>query len=311
MKNKFYDIFRLGIELEMEIPEESYRKAMDNNDLSYDATILKFVTDGSLRTTRDNTQVTELITRRPMEKKQDEEDFISQMKHVLGEFDSSTKQKIFSHYNKTASTHFHWSLKNESEDMLWIFDCIDFEKFFFKKYLKTFKSEKFIDRLSNKYCKVPYIGTETKDYRMKYAIENLNKITIKKYQEEREICTGRYRWLNMQSVEEHTGAEIRIFPFLQTYDGVKLIIKFMQELLIEYYELPETKEKIELMKIYNESIKEYGIKDKNLNKMKRMIYEYITQSTGRYSGEICLMLGSWAKKQPSILIKNNDNNIPF
>lgn len=301
--NNFYKHFKFGIEIEMEVPSDRAR-AMDNIEgQTSTETLLKFVHDGSLHQTKPDTILTELISKRPIKTMLEQQKFFSQLKETLPEFDSSTGEKIFSYYNTTASTHFHWSFQELPDSMLWIFDCIEFEKFFIRKYLTTFKSEKFLQRIGNRFCATPYIKNDSKtELKATKVIQDLNKISIRDYADEENKADGRYRWLNMKSVLEGTGAEIRLFPFLQTYAGVEKTTEFMQNTLLEYYLLPSTQQKLKLIEIYEAHIKTNQLKVHKLNDLKKMVYDLLS---GREhpSGEVRMLFAKWVMKQPSLITK--------
>lgn len=297
----FYKHFRFGMEYEMEI---SNLTELDLNK----PTLLKFIHDGSIQQTKKDTTCIELITAMPLASQKQENQFFSDMKTVLPNFKSKNGEDIFSYYNTSAGTHYHFSFKNHDDSILSIFDCIDFEKFFFNKYMEEFKSEKFLSRINTNYCKTNNLksaeGMNTQPYKIK---RDLNKLNLVSYQQSYE---GRYRWLNMQSVREGTGAEIRLFPFLQTHEGVAKVTNFMKSLLMEYYFLPSTQEKIKLIEIYNNNVVNNNFKINKLNDLKRIVYDTImlqylnSNSENRHiTGEIQMLFAKWIIKQPSLIPK--------
>lgn len=302
-QKSFYKHFKFGIELEMETRLNPMLDSLLNNKFPR-PTNLKFISDGSLRQTNPNGFLTELISKNPIKSQEQEKEFFTDMKEVLPTFKSASGEDIFSLYNTSASTHFHFSFQKKSDDILWIFDCIEFEQFFFKKYMTTFKSEKFLDRINSKFCKAPSLrsadGMEKTPHKIR---QDLNKIDLSEYSNEERKTEGRYRWLNMKSVADGTGAEIRVFPFLQTYSGVAITTKFMQDLIMEYYLKPSTKEKLKLIEIYEKHIKTKQIKISKLNNLKKIIYT-VLNNTSTPSGEVRMLLAKWVQKQPSLVIKN-------
>lgn len=298
-KAEFYKHFKFGIEFEMETTRQARSNA---GNMGYN--MIAFINDGSIKQTKENSFCTELISSHPITKEEEETQFFEEMERVIGSFKSESDEDIFAYRNPSCGTHFHWSFKEKEDKFLYIFDCIDFEKFFFTKYMDTFKSEKFLSRINTKYCQARNLksaeGNNTKPHKIK---GDLNKLSLIDFQHE--TNGERYRWLNMKSVQEGTGAEVRVFPFLQTYAGAKQTTKFMQEVIYEYYMLPKTQEKLELIEIYEKYIQNEEFKIHKLSELKRIVYSVITQYHQSYglSGEAKMFLASWVLKQPSLIKK--------
>ncbi len=298
-KEEFYKHFKFGMEFEMETTPEAHTNI---GSMSY--SMLNFINDGSIKCTKRNTLAIELISRNPIKTAIEETQFFEEMERVVGSFKSESDEDIFAYRNPSCGTHFHWSFKGKDDKFLYIFDCIDFEKFFFTKYMDTFKSEKFLSRINTKYCMARNLksaeGNNTKPHKIK---ADLNRLSLIDFQHE--TNGERYRWLNMKSVQEGTGAEVRVFPFLQTYAGAKQTTKFMQEVIYEYYMLPKTQEKLELIEIYEKYIQNEEFKINKLSELKKIVYSVITQYHQSYglSGEAKMFLASWVLKQPSLIKK--------
>lgn len=298
----FYEIFKMGIEIELEVPEDRIEKYknMSNEEIQN----VEIVNDGSLNRTKNDTTCKELRCRIPIRTEEKEKEFFTKMKEILPEFKSTNGEDIFAHYNKSCGTHYHFSFKNRSDEFLYIYDCIDFEKFFYSEYMKEFKSEKFLSRINTNYCKNTALrsakGEETKP---RQILNDLQKIGIMEYEQESKEASGRYRWLNMVSVVEGTGVEIRIFPFLQTYSGVEKVTEFFKRVVIDYYNKPSTQEKLALLEIYEKQIKINEFKIHKLNTIKRMIYNATTEGRNKnqYTGELRMLLVKWIQKQPSLI----------
>lgn len=304
----FYDIFRIGWEFEMEAKRGITLSAGFQGD------IIEVVSDGSINT-KNSGKPLEVRTSKPVVNEEEEKTFMEEMKMNIPEFKSASGENVFAHYNTTCGTHYHFSFKKLPDNYLWLFNTIDFEKFFMRKYLETFTSEKFLARINNSYCKSPNItgarGTETKPGDVR---KDLNKIRLESFRNQNSRNDGdRYQWLNMQSVTEHTGAEIRIFPFLQTYSGIELVTKFMKEMLMEFYLKPETQQKIKLLELYEDKIARNGINTKKLNELKRIVFHYLCSNDSvrldhgmlreNLPGEFRLLLAKWATKQPALIKK--------
>lgn len=305
-KKDFYETFNLGIEIEMETnapknDEESRR--MSNTDL------LKFKSDGSLKTTRGDTITIELISKIPWKKDETEQKFIEEMKAALPEFESTEKVPIFAYQNKTAGTHYHFSFKKHKDETLWIFDTKDFQKFFFKRYITTFKSRKFLDRIKNRYCHAPSLDpafAKSSDIK-----DNLKNISVSTFNDEySKMSSGRrYRWLNTECIAQGTGIELRIFPHIQTYIGLAKLNEFVKQTLLDYYWKPQTQERLKLLQFYNKKVAQTGIEYTKLNDFKRLIWDALNleqYDPALRTGEIRLILADWCQKQPALICANDE-----
>lgn len=316
-KTHFYDIFRFGPEFEMEVPDrrtqdvpertenetpleermrELHSYAYRNIETRFGSK-LHFIPDGSLRSTEADTECIELIASSPFESQAEEDAFIETMQKVIPTFKSKSGEDIFAYYNTTASTHFHWSFKQLGDRLLYVYDTRRFEKFFFERYLQTFKSEKFLARINYEYCRAPQLKSAAgPDTKPKEILRDIREHSTMDFMNERAIV-GRRRWLNPQSVDEGTGMEIRIFPFLQTYDGVKQTMKFMKDVLLDYYLLPETQVEINLLNVFTNYISQNDqskirrrIVSKIKNEWKQIAFDVITSSENP-SGEARIRIG--------------------
>lgn len=188
--------------------------------------------------------------------------------------------------------------------MLYVYDTRRFEKFFFERYLATFKSEKFLARLDYQYCRAPQLksaaGPETKPREIMRDIKEHTSIA---YMSER-TTVGRRRWLNTQSIDENTGMEVRIFPFLQTYAGVEQTIRFMKNVILDYYLLEETQAELKLMQIYidymtnsNRDSLRAKIMSRLKNEWKQIAFDIISNNVGQAaSGEAQLKIAQLIKE---------------
>jgi len=205
-KDLFYKIFNLGVEIEGEFIRE----------LPYYVRYWELKNDASLSSMNDG-YLKELIT--PiLRSASNENDCIESLKTLQAD-------GKLCYTNSSCGTHLHFSLKNAGHNnrLYNIFSGTDFYKFFFKRYYKTFTLQKFFRRFDNSYSQ-------------RYEIEELSDIYSK----------SRYQWLNYQSLLDGKGLEIRLFPYITTIQGLQDIIDFMQNTLLDYYNLVkdgEVKEK--------------------------------------------------------------------
>jgi len=312
----FYDIFKFGMEFEMETPNTNCDAIESNQNSPQDALIL-FVHDGSISRKKSDTTTVELISRIPLKTQEEENTFFAEMKTALPDFKSSNGVDIFAHENKSAGTHFHWSFKDAPDEDLWVFDTMAFEKFFFTAYMNEFRSQKFMERINSNYCKAPMltsaigIGTRRSD-----ILKNISEFDMDKYIHEYSVV-GRYRWLNMKSIVENTGAEIRVFPFIQTHKGAKQVAEFFKKTILEFYLKEETQQTLKLIHFYNAKIAQQEIIYSKLNSQKKMIYALLRTMIDRpiengqvggggvpdnlICGEFRILMAKWVKKQPGLI----------
>lgn len=310
VKPDFYDIFQFGPEFEMEIP---YNGTSKRDNINVD--LVTFIGDSSIERKHPDSETCELIAHRPIRTKEEEEKFLVRMQAFLPNFTSASGEEVFAHFNKSAGTHFHWSFKNMPDSLLFVYDTIEFQKYFFMRYLETFKSEKFLSRIKYRYCLAPNLagqeGKPASSHEVKKSLRDLSVIPfISEYQ-----ITGRRRWLNTQSIQEKTGIEIRLFPFLQTHAGVKQTWDFMKDVILDFYLKPETQLRIELLKAFDQlgittdasedRVKmQSKIAYKKLSVGRQILYDALTTGYGIISGESRLIIGEWIKNNPKLVTKD-------
>jgi len=299
---EFYDTFQMGIELEMEIP--------DNREISTN-TILEFKTDGSLQRKNDNSSCIELINKKIFQSKNDETTFIKEMKRQLADFRSSNGEQIFAYKNNSCGTHIHFSFKNMKPEMLWVFDTIDFEQDFFNAYMSRFQSEKFLNRIDHGYCRAPFLYAAQSKGEVKSIRNDLNKITLPDFVEEKnKISNGsRYRWLNMESLDKGFGLELRVFPHIQTYGGIETILEFTREVINKHYWKKATQERLRFIEFYTNKVKSKSIKSEKLKDLKKLAWDALRisdRSKSDLSGEIRILLAKWIMKQPTLIKTKQD-----
>lgn len=306
----FYDTFQLGVEVEAEIKRQP---ALETREAH-----ITFQNDPSLRGTKEDGYCIEMISKllksEAMQKAY--EDAIDSLEPV--EIPGTTK-KVFAYANSSAATHIHFSFKNIDNDMLWIFDTLDFERFFFTKYISTFKSKKFLNRINSRYCESPFLmsAQEGSKKEADKIRKDLAEINIGQFAAEKSrINERRYRWLNTYALDNDTGFELRIFPHVQTVKGLKVTIEFAKKVINEFFWKKETQMKLSLMKIYKERVENSEFKEDKLNDIKKLIYNALEVPESEeerrvMSGEIRLILARWVKQQPSLVEESLDQDIIF
>ena len=273
-KKAFYTMFQIGIEVEGEFFFD--REDIDMKSSGYFSEDEETMHgDGSLSARNGGTCV-ELVT--PIIRGiKDEKEFIGALESISK---GSGKRRVFAYNNPSAGTHvhvdfsplFYKKLRKEigygennllriygENNLLRIFDSLEFERYFFREYFRAFKLPKFWDRLSNSYCK----SFITASPERKVAVENWSSI------ENRKEGNDRYRWLNMQSLDDDTGIEFRIFPCIQTARGMEKVISFMQKVLLTYIE-KKKKEHFAIIKSFYEAS---PLDVSKMSKEDRIIYD--------------------------------------
>lgn len=310
VKPDFYDIFQFGPEFEMEIP---YNGTSIRENRNVD--LLTFISDSSIERKNTDSETCELIAERPIRTKTEEAKFLATMQVLLPNFKSASGEEVFAHFNVSAGTHFHWSFKDQPDSLLFVYDTIEFQKYFFMRYLETFKSEKFLSRIKYPYCLAPNLaGQEGKPASPNEVKKSLRDLSVVPFISEYQVA-GRRRWLNTQSIQEKTGLEIRLFPFLQTHAGVKQTWDFMKDVILDFYLKPETQLKIQLLKAFDELQMAPGrsaedrpkilskIDYKKLSPGRQILYDALTTGYGIISGESRLIIGEWIKNNPKLVTK--------
>ena len=157
-KEEFYDLFQIGVEIEGSFLKDSNEiETASDGYFSDDNGGLK--EDGSLSEVGEG-YCHELVT--PIiATETDENEFLSAIKSLQGKL---SDYEGFAYVNSSAGTHIHLDFnprateklkelgyKDEiSQDLLlYLFDSVEFEKFFFAEYFKSFRLQKFWKRLQN------------------------------------------------------------------------------------------------------------------------------------------------------------------
>ncbi len=219
----FYSIFRLGVEVEGEFincPESDDRIAEIKEDGSLDDRH-----GGYLREV-----VSPIITDEGKEVA-----FIDYFRDLT--VNDALSIPAFAYQNNTAGTHIHVSFQDKPDEMLLVFDTKRFARFFFKKYKKEFgKSVKFMQRLSNNYCN---------------RLERLATVADEYYHREKASGSERYNWLNTTGIlsGQNKGIEFRIFPHLQTAEGLDEVIQFIKKVVGDYYHQSTTQKELKMLEL--------------------------------------------------------------
>lgn len=260
-KEKFYDLFQIGLEIEGEFfCNYSGPEGMEERTKHYFRTgngTIKH--DGSLCRRKDG-YLFELNS--PIIKSvEDEKRFIEALRSISKKRDRPNGVfEVFSWVNETAGTHVHldWnkrrirkvfraigfhprSKKDELKlsQYLRMFDSMEFEEFFFDRYFKTFHLKKFWTRLTNNYCRSFLTPTEKG-----VKPTPMNEVEQKKFDR------GKYSWLNYECLSRDMGIEFRIFPYVTTVSGVREMISFIQHVMLEYFTNKVSAEDLKMIEAY-------------------------------------------------------------
>lgn len=249
-KLEFFKAFKMGVEVEGEfiLNASDIEEYSDGYFNEGNATLKE---DGSLRT-RNEGYTYELVTKIIRNLGQ-ETKFLNALSSIEIK-KRGTEMKAFSFPNESAGTHVHIDFSKAfkdsfkdvygvayTDDMLSIFNSADFERFFFAEYFKAFRLQKYWKRLQNSYC-----GAFLSASGDKVVADSLGSIEQKK----REKRGERYAWLNMRSVHEGKGLEFRIFPDIQTADGMGDVLSFIQRVLLAWLKKKATKKNFEVIAKY-------------------------------------------------------------
>lgn len=257
----FYNTFQVGLELEGSF-------LCDRDELDETLATMEIAEDGSVHSVAEGGEEWELRSD-IIKTEEDEKRFLEDLKHISKE---SNGDSIFAYKNRTAGTHVHIDFteqakragKFESISLL-AFDSLEFERYFFKEYFKRFKSGKFADRLHNSYCK-----TFLRDVANEREDSNSSVLSsVEGVKAGRE----RYHWLNTVCLSNNKGIELRIFPYLQTVDGVKQVLDFTKYVIANYWEKPKTKRRARLIEEYFQRVSDCRINYKKLNEYEKILLQ--------------------------------------
>jgi len=275
-KEKFYELFQIGVEVEGEyhfdadsIDEKSHGYFSEGDDtIKYDGSV------GRKHGGYCYELVTGIVTT-PNEDKA----FLKSLKLL-------ERGGTFAKENRTAGTHIHLDFSDAfrasfrkkygfaySRDMLRIFDSLAFEKFFFKEYFKTFRLPKFWHRLQNDYCSSFLRAVDDKIVSDSWATVEHGKSD-----------GARYRWLNYQCLADGEGIEFRIFPHIQTARGMALVVSFTQRVVMKYMAKMATKKNFGIIHDFYANASPVDVS--KLSKERRVVYEALgMEGKVRYKGQ--------------------------
>ena len=270
-KLSFYDVFKIGIEVEGEFLKSvnELSPILENN--------FEIINDSSIEN-RKGGNCYELKSK-IIKNKVDENKIFEIFKKLETELEERGL-KQFAYSNRTAGTHIHFSFTDDykeklkdlegrdKDNYLYIFDSIDFEKYFFQRYFNNFRLKKYWDRINNRYCRTFLQFDSSRNATSgKPLIENLNEVeTIKGGRRER------YHWLNNDCLREGEGMEIRIYPHLITQKGVVDIINFTKDVLKGYLVKKKNEKKLEGIYEFFKIKNQYRINDSDLKKYDKVLY---------------------------------------
>jgi Tfp pilus assembly protein PilN len=89
--------------------------------------------------------------------------------------------------------------------------------------------------------------------------------------EGRKGCRDRYFWINTVSLFSQKGLELRIFPYLQTVEGVKAVLDFTKVVLMNYWTKPSTQRRAKLIEKYYAELSDYQLNLKKLNEYEKIL----------------------------------------
>lgn len=288
----FYDVFQIGLEIEGSFLTRSgvtrEKFTHSGQDVASDGSINSVLQGG------ENYEIRSQV----IENEGSETKFLTLLESISKDYE---KEKIFAYQNKSCGTHIHFSLRGKSEhdqNALRVFDSVDFERFFFDKYLRSFKLKKFTERLrNNRYCR---LFIKDLDPTVSRSADNSNYGLAEVETEKGE--RDRYYWLNTESLMQGKGMEIRIFPYLQTASGTKAVIDFTKQVLMEYWNKPSVRRRAELIDKYYAELAGRRIAVEKLNAYEKVLYKvlYIDRPELKHSADTIIFLMELFKTKPSV-----------
>lgn len=263
----FYDVFKIGIEIEGE-----FIKRIDRGGF----TMFEVDEDGSLRNMFGGNCLE--LRSKIIDSEEKEKTLLNELKNLETQIEEGRKQ--FAYMNKTAGTHIHFSFSSkykrqlkelsgmDKDNYLYLFDSVEFEKYFFQRYFTAFNLSKFWNRLQNEYCQ-PFIQfNQVRNNKM----EIIDNIPLGEIESRKRDGRNRYHWLNNECLKEGEGMEIRIFPHLLTTKGVEDVIKFVREVLVAYLVKKKTQALFEKIQKFFEIKAKYKFNETKLKKYDRVLF---------------------------------------
>ena len=235
----------------------------------------------------------------------------------IAELESFANPKgFFAYRNLTAGTHVHISMnhKDWNDYALFIFDTADFERFFMQRYIASFKSEKFLKRLGNDYCRlgksISHGDIESKKVRARdYRISMLSKIN-------KQQNSGRYYWLNTVCLAERQGIELRIFPHVTTSQGLNQVINFTKKTLLDYWNMKKTQESLADLTAFHKAAQLKRIRTASLTELDNLVLTSLgvvhlrdfwnLEPIGCYPrGDVQMILAGFNKTKKKFLVESS------
>lgn len=291
--NKFYSIFQIGIEVEGSF-------LFNRDELQDRMAHCEVVDDGSVNSVNDGGYEHE-IRSEIISSTTKEKIFLDGLENIS---DMYNEDKIFAYRNKSAGTHIHFDFNDRFKSggatsySLLAFDSLEFERYFFREYFKRFNKSKFSDRLSNSYCR-PYLRDVRNDNRLNSALVNV---------EDSKANRDRYYWLNTQCLSGGKGIELRIFPYLQTVDGVQEVINFTKEVLYKYWEKPKVQRRAKLIENYYANVASRTLNLRKLNEYEKILLHALNitdrNPLKHSSDSIEFLMDLFAKKPSAFEMQN-------
>ncbi|HLN19364.1 MAG TPA: hypothetical protein VK255_04330 [Patescibacteria group bacterium] len=352
-KSKFYEHFRMGVELEGEFfykldnnparltQHNNYIEAcrnctsedrvnigcIDRGDMHSVCPLVKKLvdtarvmrlwevgTDGSIRQKHKGSRMYEIRTK-IIDNEEKEKGIIEEMGTICN------KKGAFAYMNDTAGTHIHISTKeNEAKGFndyaLFIFDTTEFEKFFLKRYIATFRSNKYYDRLENNYCLISKRVRRKNCEPDKKDIPKARKFNVTFLQKlNKQQNSGRYYWLNTVCLREGQGIEIRLFPYITTPKGLQKVIDFTQNTFIDYFLMKKTQADLKILTDFQVGARLKRFRPNALSPLNELVrsalginhlrnFWFLRPESTYPTGDIQLIMANWYKENPKILIQS-------
>lgn len=289
---KFYNTFQIGVEIEGSF-------LMDEDDLNDEiGDFVEIVDDGSVESCAEGGEEKEI--RSPIiRSEEDERRMMDCLDRISSDYNGD---RIFAYRNKTAGTHIHIDLKNQVNEFtsrtLIAFDSLEFERFFFREYFKTFNKSKFADRLRNRYCR-PFLQDVQNEDRLHSTLARVEEIKGGR---------DRYYWINTECLLSGKGIELRIFPYLQTTNGVQEVINFTKRVMFTYWQKPKVQRRAKMIEQYYKVLASRNINMRKLNEYEKILMNALSingRSPLKQSSDSIEFLMDLYKRKPSAFEEQN------
>jgi len=274
----FYDVFQIGIELEGEFKNNPENGLLDMWNIGIDNTIEE----------QHKGYCNELRTG-VIASEREEWDYLNDLQGLL----KDCSNQNFAYKNSTAGTHIHFSFRNKSgleDEDLFVFDTLDFEKYFFKRYFSRFTRKKFLNRVRHKYCRatlwfnmrqMPSKRIVSKSGSGIFNIEETVKVKVG--------SDNKYLWITMYGIQDNKGAEIRIYPHIQSVAGLKAVLNFTKNILISYLFLKKTQKRLKELALFHDEVINHELNPDKLNEFEKIALSRLKNYTdeGLFHKNVC------------------------